>query len=835
MDGYECAGFHFYSNFDSANLCRVEYVGTPENKINSSSFTGKQDIPNVEFNLWTKPDCAGTEFENGNRTWFYFGVKGTVPSALIKFNIVDLNKQAKLYSQGMGPVFRILPGKGHWERIIDKPTFNNEKNVFTLSFKCKAPENVNSVLYLAFTYPYSYADLQSKLALIDNRFSADDDLNSKDDIYYVRERVCDSLEGRRMDLITITSFHGISSERETRLTNLFPDPNTLRPYRFVDKKVIFISARVHPGETPSSFVFNGFLNLLLTRDDTVAIVLRRNYVFKLVPCLNPDGVVNGHYRTDTRGVNLNRVYLNPNVTDHPTISAARALIRYYHYGFEKEDDEREEGLSTEVSHITIDSKKEAWCSKCKALVELQEKSGSCGHCGEFLECNNSFGGDTKNPDASGLFLYVDMHGHASKKGIFMYGNHFDDVDCNVKCMLLPKLMSINNHNFHFTACNFTERNMYLKDKRDGMSKEGSGRVAVFKLTGLVQSYTLECNYNTGRLVNVLPPTIKETAKAIHNVLVPPKYTPHVFEEVGRAIGISILDLINQNPYTRLPHSEYHSLNGLREWLRVRCASGLGDLSKPKVIRHAVSHHSSSMNVAQGKVGGSRSVIVKSRSLNKFGAKKMKQLKKDKLAVAGIVSSTPQPSCSELVTPSTSGRPARTNNLKTSKSLNMRPRVKNQEKHRPNSSQSTVNHIAKNIQNTSAKCKVNNSKEKTEPDGSIKLTEICFVKDPDGKKMIAKYQNDKKLDDEKLIVAWDASNSNAQVFSQKSRVPGGFLASTSSQKRTFRVHNFQKAAPANPSYKVKRNIYKKINAGDGKIKKTKILKKKQKERNKKDHT
>ena len=38
-----------------------------------------------------------------------------------------------------------------------------------------------------------------------------------------------------------------------------------------------------------------------------------------------------------------------------------------------------------------------------------------------------------------------------------------------------------------------------------MSKEGSGRVAVYKLTGIVPSYTLECNYNTGRMRNALCP------------------------------------------------------------------------------------------------------------------------------------------------------------------------------------------------------------------------------------------------------------------------------------------------------------------------------------------
>jgi hypothetical protein len=35
-----------------------------------------EEVPDFEFNIWTKPDCAGTEFENSNRTWFYFGVKG---------------------------------------------------------------------------------------------------------------------------------------------------------------------------------------------------------------------------------------------------------------------------------------------------------------------------------------------------------------------------------------------------------------------------------------------------------------------------------------------------------------------------------------------------------------------------------------------------------------------------------------------------------------------------------------------------------------------------------------------------------------------------------------
>ena len=65
-----------------------------------------------------------------------------------------------------------------------------------------------------------------------------------------------------------------------------------------------------------------------------------------------------------------------------------------------------------------------------------------------------------------------------------------------------------------------------------MSREGSGRVAVYKLTGLVYSYTLECNYNTGRLVNTVPARVKEGLHKIRGQLfVPPKYNPAIFEEV----------------------------------------------------------------------------------------------------------------------------------------------------------------------------------------------------------------------------------------------------------------------------------------------------------------
>lgn len=55
-------------------------------------------------------------------------------------------------------------------------------------------------------------------------------------------------------------------------------------------------------------------------------------------------------------------------------------------------------------------------------------------------------------------------------------------------MLYTKLISLNSAHFDFLGCNFSEKNMYARDKRDGQSKEGSGRVAIHKAIGLVHRY-----------------------------------------------------------------------------------------------------------------------------------------------------------------------------------------------------------------------------------------------------------------------------------------------------------------------------------------------------------
>jgi cytosolic carboxypeptidase protein 2/3 len=68
-----------------------------------------------------------------------------------------------------------------------------------------------------------------------------------------------------------------------------------KPEDIALRKAVVITSRVHPGESNSSYIMQGILDFLVS-DDEGARYLRNNFVFKIVPMLNPDGVIVGNYR-----------------------------------------------------------------------------------------------------------------------------------------------------------------------------------------------------------------------------------------------------------------------------------------------------------------------------------------------------------------------------------------------------------------------------------------------------------------------------------------------------------------------------------------------------------
>uniref|UniRef100_A0A8C3BNB5 Cytosolic carboxypeptidase-like protein 5 n=1 Tax=Cairina moschata TaxID=8855 RepID=A0A8C3BNB5_CAIMO len=566
-----CGGLLFSSRFDSGNLARVEQVEPPRGDALPPA--------DYEFNVWTRPDCARTEYENGNRSWFYFSVRGGAPGKLIKLHILNMNKQSRLYSQGMAPFVRTLPGRPRWERIRQRPSFEMVETQFVLSFVHRFLEHRGTTTYFAFCYPFSYTECQEMLAQLDSRFEECQHMSPSsplDSVYYHRELLCHSLDKLRVDLLTVTSCHGMQEKREPRLDKLFPDTATPRPRRFAGKRVFFLSSRVHPGETPSSFVFNGFLDFILREEDPRAQMLRRMFVFKLIPMLNPDGVARGHYRTDSRGVNLNRQYLNPDAELHPAVTSLLSTKSSNH-SVRGSAPSPEAALSELEKANNLRNSPSAWSAGTRrsppqepppAALELILPASCSAELPEEEAKRTTPLPETILPQHSGLAYYVDLHGHASKRGCFMYGNSFSDENDQVENMLFPKLISLNSPHFDFTGCNFSEKNMYAKDKRDGQSKEGSGRVAIYKALGIIHSYTLECNYNTGRSVNSIPVACHDNGRASPPPppAFPSKYTVELFEQVGRALAVAALDMAECNPWPRIVLSEHSCLSNLRAWM-----------------------------------------------------------------------------------------------------------------------------------------------------------------------------------------------------------------------------------------------------------------------------
>jgi hypothetical protein len=454
-----------------------------------------------EYNVWTTPDCEGSPHATTCRSWFNFVVRGGRVGETIGITIQNSNVQNKLYKRGYKPVWRGAETSPKWKPIPRKVSTSIEDGDYQIRWEhtFAAAEEVQ----FAFCYPSSFEESEARIAECE-RVVEDPVVAEK--IYFKSEVLTRSLEGRPMRLLTLSSPLGMRKVGEAPIDRLFPDdPARSDGARsFKGKPIIFVSCRVHPGETPAQHVYNGLADFLMDTSDPRAAALRNRYVFKLVPMLNPDGVARGHYRTDTLGQNLNRFYHDPSPDLHPTIFAA------------------------------------------KRYVVERAKEGQ-------------------------VHMYIDLHAHATRRGCFIFGNNTSTTESLVETLLFSKLISMNSPHFDFNQCNYTEQNMQRKDKRDGLSKSGSGRVGIYRETGLTHIYTLECNYNTGLTVNAIKAASgkgERLASPARDASVQAgRYTQDDFEQLGRALCASMLDLIGANPWSRVPNTRHKSLEGVRKWVQ----------------------------------------------------------------------------------------------------------------------------------------------------------------------------------------------------------------------------------------------------------------------------
>ena len=171
-----------------------------------------------------------------------------------------------------------------------KKLLTQQTLLFTLSFSVEADHD-NDTVYFAHCYPYTYSDCMLMMKRVCNPAYLKDRVRRTD--------LCKTKAGNNVELLIITNF-------------------TSNQDAIAERKCIIVCSRVHPGESNASFIIEGFLEFIISNEKE-AKALRETYVFKIIPMLNPDGVIVGNYRTNLNGLDLNRQWQNPTMKMSPEI------------------------------------------------------------------------------------------------------------------------------------------------------------------------------------------------------------------------------------------------------------------------------------------------------------------------------------------------------------------------------------------------------------------------------------------------------------------------------------------------------------------------------------
>lgn len=259
----------------------------------------------VEYDLSIHQDVHS----NGHRQYFYFKVSNINAGMTVKFNIGDFTKPKSLYSRGLMPLF--YSEKIGWKRVGKNISYHPKKALTPggkpsrrqiLSFTYTFEESLENCFF-ASSLPFTYTDLQDHLHHIQLKQA------EQNKTVLRRSLLCQTLGGNRCDLLTVT------------------EPTSSLP-KLRERLGVLITARVHPGETNASWICRGLIDFLIG-DSSEATELRKRFVFKIIPMLNPDGVINGNYRTSLSGSDLNRRWNDPHPIYHPTIFKTKELLRKF--------------------------------------------------------------------------------------------------------------------------------------------------------------------------------------------------------------------------------------------------------------------------------------------------------------------------------------------------------------------------------------------------------------------------------------------------------------------------------------------------------------------------
>lgn len=320
---FNCLWFHFFmgnlkaGNTYVLNICNIANKAHNWNRGYQPCM--KIGIDDSKFWRCTYHDNAYADESSdlGFSGWKKFGEN----CLYFKTQSTELKKRA-----------RVLLGQHKQQRTRTLYTLRFQ---FTVTKKMEAELNSfskDSGAYIAFSYPYTYSDMCRNLLRLGKNVN-------KRMVKFSIDTLCCTVLGRDVSIISITS-NSVNSKKPKKIKaseaeNYSQEDNDIVMKRSSKKPVIFISCRVHPGESCGSHVLSGILDFLCLSSNRVAKSLLANFQFKIVPMLNPDGVIDGYQRSAPtsnsksadEGVNLNEIYDIAEKKLHPTVYATKRIVQ----------------------------------------------------------------------------------------------------------------------------------------------------------------------------------------------------------------------------------------------------------------------------------------------------------------------------------------------------------------------------------------------------------------------------------------------------------------------------------------------------------------------------
>lgn len=208
-----------------------------------------------------------TTYEDIGGRWFYFRMSG-VQNKFIKVTVSNSDVKRAVYSYDNKTFTRFSASESPAENTFQK-TYEQD------------------TVYVAYYTPYTFSFLQGRI----KQWSASP--------YVAIDTLGFTLRNLPLQELTITD-------------SSFPDSL---------KYHVWVHARTHPSETPSSWHLDGFIESILADNDLIQFY-REHIVFHCIPFTNPDGVYYGKSRTNYDGIDIES---NWNTSDAQTTAEVKIL------------------------------------------------------------------------------------------------------------------------------------------------------------------------------------------------------------------------------------------------------------------------------------------------------------------------------------------------------------------------------------------------------------------------------------------------------------------------------------------------------------------------------